>query len=64
MFDNMSFDEIEQRFDEFLDSPEFDKMSREFFGDLIEKDYGKAARQDFENDWKLRKNAETFCYWN
>ena len=64
MFDNMSFDEIEQRFDEFLDSPEFDKMLREFFGDLIEKDYGKAARQDFENDWKLRKNAETFCYWN
>lgn len=60
----MPFNEIEQRFDEFLDSPEFDKMSREFFGDLIEKDYGKAARQDFENDWKLRKNAETFCYWN
>ena len=64
MFDDMSFDEIEQRLDEFLDSSEFDKMSREFFGNLVEADYGKAARQDFENDWKLRKNAEVFCYWN
>ena len=64
MFDNMSFDEIEQRFDEFLDSPEFDKMSREFFGDLIEKDYGKAARQDFENDWKLRKHEENIENFN
>lgn len=64
MFDNMSFDEIEQWFDEFLDSPEFDKMSREFFGDLVEDNGGKKARKSFENDWKLRKNAETFCYWN
>ena len=64
MFDNMSFDEIEQRLDEFLDSPEFDKMSYEFFGDLVEADGGKEARKGFENDWKLRKNAEVFCYWN
>ena len=64
MFDNMSFDEIEQFFDKFLDSPEFDKMSREFFGDLVEDDGGKETRKDFENDWKLRKNAEVFCYWN
>lgn len=63
MFDDMSFDEIEQWLDEFLDSPEFDKMSRKFFGDLVEADDGKAVRQDFENDWKLRKNAEVFCYW-
>lgn len=60
----MSFDEIEQRFDEFLDSPEFDKMSREFFGNLVEADDGKEARKSFENDWKLRKNAKVFCYWN
>ena len=60
----MSFDEIEQRLDEFLDSSEFDKISRELFGNLVEADDGKAARQDFENDWKLRKNAEVFCYWN
>lgn len=64
MFDNMSFDEIEQWFDEFLDSPEFDKMSRKFFGDLVEDDGDKEARESFENDWKLRKNAETFCYWS
>lgn len=59
----MSFDEIEQRLDELLDSPEFDETSRKFFGDLVEDDGGKEARQDFENDWKLRKNAEVFCYW-
>lgn len=64
MFDNMSFDEIEQWFDEFLDSSEFDEMSREFFGDLVEEDSGKEVRKSFENDWKLRKNAEVFCYWN
>lgn len=57
------FDEIEQRLDELLDSPEFDETSRKFFGDLVEYDGGKEARQDFENDWKLRKNAEVFCYW-
>ena len=60
----MSFDEIEQWFDEFLDSSEFDEMSREFFGDLVEEDSGKEVRKSFENDWKLRKNAEVFCYWN
>lgn len=64
MFDDMSFDEIEQRLDEFLDSSEFDEMSREFFGDLVEANDGKEARKGFENDWKLRKNAEVFCYWN
>ena len=63
MFDDMSFDEIEQFFNEFLDSPEFGKISRGFFGDLVEADSGKTARQDFENDWKLHKNAEVFCYW-
>lgn len=63
MFDDMSFDEIEQRLDELLDSPEFDETSRKFFGDLVEDDGGKEVRQDFENDWKLRKNAEVFCYW-
>lgn len=57
------FDEIEQRLDELLDSSEFDETSRKFFGDLVEYDGGKEARQDFENDWKLRKNAEVFCYW-
>ena len=35
MFDDMSFDEIEQRLDELLDSPEFDETSRKFFGDLV-----------------------------
>lgn len=44
------FDEIEQRLDELLDSPEFDETSRKFFGDLVEDDGGKEARQDFEND--------------
>lgn len=64
MFDDMSFDEIEQWIDGFLDSSEFDKMSCKFFGDLIETNDGKEARKNFENDWKLRKNAEVFCYWN
>lgn len=63
MFDDMSFDEIEQWLDEFLDSPEFDRMSREFFGDLVETNGGKETRENFGNDWKLRKNAEVFCYW-
>lgn len=63
MFDDMSFDEIEQFFNEFLDSPEFDKMSRKFFGNLVETNGGKETRENFDNDWKLRKNAEVFCYW-
>ena len=60
----MSFDKIEQKIDEFLDSPEFDEISRKFFGNLVEADDGKEARKNFENDWKLRKNAEVFCYWD
>ena len=39
----MSFDEIEQWFDEFLDSPEFVIMSREFFDDLVEDNGGKKS---------------------
>ena len=64
MLDDMSFDEIDQWLDEFLDSPEFDRMSHEFFGNLVETDGSKEACENFDNDWKLRKNAETFCYWN
>ena len=54
MFDNMTFDEIEKHFDEFLDSPEFDKLSQEFFGDLVESDNGKETRQDFDNYWECK----------
>ena len=61
---NVSPNEMKHVAKELGSSAEFKNMSRNFIGNLIEKDYGKAACQDFENDWKLRKNAEVFCYWN
>lgn len=61
--DNMSFDEIEEQLDKLVDSPEFDQISKEFFGDLIEADNGKEERKNFENTWNLNKNAERFIYW-
>lgn len=62
--DNMSFDEIEKQFDEFLDSPEFDQISKDFFGDLIEAGNGEEECKNFENTWNLNKNAERFIYWS
>lgn len=59
MFDDMSFDEIDKQFDEFLDSPKFDQMSRKFFSDLLDPE----DRSDFKNTWNLNKNAEKFIYW-
>lgn len=53
--DNMSFDEIENFIDGLVDSPEFDRLSQEFFGDLVESDNDKEARQDFDNYWGLGK---------
>lgn len=58
--DNMSFDEIEKQFNEFLVSPEFDQMSRDFFSDLL----APKDRPNFKNTWNLNKNAEKFIYWS
>lgn len=45
MFDNLSFDKIEKQFNEFLDSPEFNQMSRDFFSELLDP----KERSDFKN---------------
>lgn len=57
---NMTYDEI----DEMVNSPDFDQLTRDFFGSLIEHDMGKEERKNFENSLDLDRNAERFCYWN
>lgn len=38
MFDNMTFDEIEKFIDDLVNSKEFDRVSKEFFNELMKED--------------------------
>lgn len=41
MFDDMSYDEIENMIDNIVDSDEFDKISEDFFKSIISSDDSK-----------------------
>ena len=61
---NMTYDEIDEMIDQMVNSPNFDQLTRDFFGSLIEHDMGKEERKNFENSLDLDRNAERFCYWS
>ena len=52
MFDNMTFDEIEKFIDDLVNSREFDKVSKEFFSELDNKDCRKED-DHYGNVWWL-----------
>lgn len=60
----MTYDEIDEMVDRMVNNPDFDQLTRDFFGSLIEHDMGKEGRKNFENSLDLDRNAERFCYWN
>lgn len=64
MFKDMTYDEIDETVDQIVNSPNFDQLTRVFFGSLIEHDMGKEERKNFENSLDLDRNAERFCYWS
>lgn len=64
MFKDMTYDEIDKMVDQIVNSPNFDQLTREFFGSLIEHDMGKEERKNFENSLDLDRNAERFGYWS
>lgn len=64
MFKNMTYEEIDDMVNQIVNSPNFDQLTQDFFGSLIEHDMGKEERKNFENSLNLDRNAEIFCYWN
>lgn len=60
IIENMAYDEM---VDQIVNIPDFDQLTRDFFGSLSEHNMGKEERKNFENSLGLDRNAERFCYW-
>lgn len=58
MFDDMSYDEIENMIDNIVDSDEFDKISEDFFKSIISSDDSKFNFSKKQTTIQLNENYE------
>lgn len=56
MFDDMSYDEIENMIDNIVDSDEFDKISEDFFKSIISSDNSKFNFSKKQTTTQLNEN--------